>query len=467
AIKYAELSVKIGYTFNFSFEDNELDTFISELVDSIELENSTYNGIENKAVFYDSISVDGRGLNIQYLRGLIAAGFNILYIASSSNIGNILNNEINNSKNVTLLKINAKDFSNGLQEILNSVTTFRPKLSFFHVYPWDILGISVAYKLSQTERYLINLTDHAFWFGTNYFDYFLEFRKFGAYIDLVYRGISPKKLLYQPFYPIYSNVEFAGFPINTENKFIAFTGGNSYKYFGKNLIFFDLIKEVILQNQNLIFFMAINGEIAPIVKYIKKNRLEDRIILIGDRNDIVSVLKLVDIYVASYPITGGLMSQLAILVEKPIIAYSDKNLFSLNDIEDLNNIKEKGLIMRTTKNGFVSYFNRLIKSNIARSENIKSSVGKIISESDFSTYLLNNINRKEPIQVDESIILDKEDYYKLFIEIENNFLKRYDKILFDYLKLKLILHSPLRFVNVFCNGYFFDRVFNRIKNKLL
>ena len=44
-------------------------------------------------------------------------------------------------------------------------------------------------------------------------------------------------------------------------------------------------------------------------------------------------MKNIDIYICSYPINGGLMSQLAASALKPLVSYNDSNLYNFSNIE--------------------------------------------------------------------------------------------------------------------------------------
>ena len=99
--------------------------------------------------------------------------------------------------------------------------------------------------LTSSSRFLINLTDHAFWLGTCCIDYCLEFRDYGYTISLQKRKINSEKLLYQPYYPIADSSEYLDLPFSLINNKIILTGGAFYKMYGEDDIFFNILQNLL------------------------------------------------------------------------------------------------------------------------------------------------------------------------------------------------------------------------------
>ena len=65
----------------------------------------------------------------------------------------------------------------------------------FYSTPEDVIGTTALYSYDgQFIRYQINLTDHAFWLGSQCFDKCIEFRSYGASISKEYREIQSSKI---------------------------------------------------------------------------------------------------------------------------------------------------------------------------------------------------------------------------------------------------------------------------------
>jgi glycosyltransferase involved in cell wall biosynthesis len=306
-------------------------------------------------------------------------------------------------------------------------------------------------QIKCSERYFINLTDHAFWLGKNTGDFFLEFRNFGCNISFRYRHIPLDRLLVQPYYPLATKNLFEGFPIEKGNRVFAFSGSNYNKIYGKNFLFLKLIKEVLSQNGNLIFLLAGNGNKKPLTKFIRKNKLQDRLLLIGSRGDLSEVFRRIDIYVNTYPFMGGLMSQYAAISCKPIIGYTDLVDYGLNDTEDLLGIKRCGLIVKSSQTEFIKYFNLLINSQNEREKNISYIKNAIISENHFAKLLKDNLFYKKSVIDPKDLIntISIEDIFETFHDIEVNYLNEYYFMIFETLRKDIFD----------CNFIFIFRIF--------
>jgi hypothetical protein len=440
SVKFSELAARIGYKFNFRYTDDELEKNIQNIAKKILPDNVSCDKIENKVIFYDSFAIDNRGLTQQYLRAIFSWNSELLYITPRRNIGKDIMQELGSYQKSTILIVNENSFAEIINQTTETITRFKPEKVFLHYSPWDIFGFTLWTKIASVERFLINLTDHAYWLGKNTADYILEFRNFGYSLSLNYRGIPKHKLLFQHYYPIRTNAKFEGFPCETSNKMIAFSGSNYYKIYGKNFFFLKIMKEVLEQNENLLLFFAGNGNSKPLLDFIKVNKLEDRFILIGNRSDLSEVFKRIDIYVNTFPLIGGLMSQYAAINNKPIIGYSDLINYSFNDTEDFLGIEKKGLIVKSTINNFIEYFNQLIHSKESRENNVTYICKAVISEIDFNHSLkqTTELKKKLDYEIDLNVMIDADEIFDTYYDMEVNYLKEYYGLIFDILGIDIL-----------------------------
>jgi len=438
--KFTEMAAKIGYKFNFKYSDDELEENIQRLGEKISCSKVSFIGIQNKIAFYDSFAYDNRNLTLQYLRAIFAWGMELLYITNQNNIGKDILKELKEYPKSTILIIADGSLAEKNRRAAETILLFRPEKVLLHYLPWDIVGFTIWSQIHSSERFFINLTDHAYWLGKNTGDYFLEFRKCGCHISIKYRNIPINKLIFQPYYPIITKTNFEGFPFDKGNKVFAFSGSNYNKIYGKNFLFLKLLMEVLIKNYNLIFLFAGNGNPKPLIRFIKKNNLEDRFILIGNRSDLSEVFKRIDIYVNTYPNIGGLMSQYATINNKPIIGYTDPASYCTNDTEDFLGIEKRGLIVKSTIEGFIEYFNLLINSKEAREKNINYIRNAVISENDFAKSLMNNITYKKTMSdsKDLNVSINVEDVFETYHDIEVNFLKEYYYLIFETLRIDIL-----------------------------
>ena len=288
------------YYYNLEYNSDRLENSIFEISKSYMNFEYTDN---NVFLFFDSFGLSYRGLINQYIDSFITNKMKFIYVTYETNT---LNDSIKKK-----IKENAVDFyliKNDISSIerLKDISSHCSSV-IFYIKPSDInaLILSYAYK---GKKYLINLTDHAFWLGNKSMDYYIEFREYGANISYYKRGICKSKLLLQPYYPIINNVQFRGYPLKNMNKSnVIFSGGALYKTIDKSLMYYEMIEKILNDNPNYYFWYAGSGD----SKYldILINKFSGRIVHTNERDDLYEVLKNVKLYISTYPMIGGLMSQ--------------------------------------------------------------------------------------------------------------------------------------------------------------
>ena len=179
--------------------------------------------------------------------------------------------------------------------------------------------------LPEIAKYNINLTDHAFWLGSGIFDRNIEFRDFGWTISLEKRRFAMSQLFMLPYYPILNETPFEGFPAEVPADSVKiFSGGSYYKVYGGKGLYFDLVKRTLDENPDAVLLYAGDGDARIFREFIRNNGFQRRVFLLGSRRDIHAVFRACDIYMGTYPIGGGLMSQYAAVNGKPILAYASE-----------------------------------------------------------------------------------------------------------------------------------------------
>ena len=155
--------------------------------------------------------------------------------------------------------------------------------------PWDVVSLLISYSIQGVIKYNINLTDHAFWLGASFIDYNFEFRAYGKTVSLEKRHLKQEQLLYLPYYPILpkNKIEFQGFPIEAKDKIVIFTGGAFYKMFGNNDLFFKILDELLDLSENAVVLVAGIGDKYTMNEKLAHLRNRHRIMLIGNRRDII------------------------------------------------------------------------------------------------------------------------------------------------------------------------------------
>jgi hypothetical protein len=317
------------------------------------------------------------------------------------------------------------------KEISEKILSFNPSRVLYHSAPWDTVGYIVLSYLGnyQIERYLINLTDHAFWLGCNCIDYILEFRSYGANISIDYRHISSNKLMIMPYYPIQNKLdEFQGFPFNTENKKIIVSGGSLYKIYGSP-VFFDIVKHILKLYSDVIFFYLGNGDIKPLVKFIEENNLSKRFFYSRERKDISEIIKRCYFYLNTYPVGGGLLPQLAVINDKIPITYTDKKYINNNTDELFINNKNQ----KFTFYDFDSFYfeiNKLITDSSYYIQKTNDLKNKVIASQNFSLWLFSILEKKESVHTWVKYDVDIDSFRELYFIQGNKYPYKYPSYFF-------------------------------------
>lgn len=300
----------LQYTINQVYKDDFIDGMVKK-ISKLNNENLRHIKDDKTVLFYDGFGSDTRGLAYIYLKALKKLGFNITYISEAidSNKQPVISNLLNDKKvYYKPKKESQKDKLNRLREIFNNESF---SYALFYSSPWDIVGNIAFYELKdKCTRYLINLTDHAFWVGRNACDYVIEFRNYGASISYYERYIDKDKLLLLPYYPIVDNIsEFKGFPFKTENKKVIYSGGSLYKTIDSNKTYYKLVEKIINRHEDVIFYYTGSGN----NKFIKElvSKYPNQIYFEKERIDLLEAMKRSYLYLNTYPISGGLMLQYA------------------------------------------------------------------------------------------------------------------------------------------------------------
>lgn len=425
----------MAYHLNLFYCDEELEGLIRSISGKT-LGSLTPVPVKNRFVLCDFLGYDNRGLTQQYLRALISWKVEFLYILEDdNNPHDDIIQEIQNYKYGKFFISRASSGIEKIKEIKDRILEFTPQKILLHIDPWNTISLAACSAFPNIVKYNINLTDHAFWLGKNLIDYNIEFRNYGFNISKDYRNIHPEKLLIQPYYPITDSKTFLGFPEEIQGKIKILTGGSFYKMHGDNLKFFKLLKRILDNNKNSILLVVGDGDRRPLLEFIKSNKLEKRIYLLGNRKDINEVFKNSDIYISTYPISGGLMAQLAASNLINIVSYIDKDI-KCNIIEnELLFPKEKIQISFSDDELFLKEVDKLINEPDYRKERSKKLDNSIISVQEFNNSL-NQVITSKTNNIDPKVYyINIEKFSDLCFDIENSFYKEYNKILFPYFKL--------------------------------
>jgi len=438
ALDLIAVVAKIAYEYNFiaSFDDEELDSVLDKISCSFFTENISYESCSNRIVFYDYFAFDNRGLTQQYLRGLISLDYEILYIIATEKAyfgrNDILNEIEGYQRGKLLLVSDSFNFQEKAEMILAAINDFKPSKAFIHSAPWDVVVSLVFTRLTSVlHRYFINLTDQAFWLGKNLIDTNFEYRNFGFQLSENCRKIDISKLQLLPYYPILPDKnQFLGLPNGTEGKVIGISGGSGYKFLGDNGRFYNWIKYLLNKHDNFCFILVGAGSGAHFFnKRIERDNLSERFILIEDRTDLYQLLQRCNLFIGSYPFSGGLMSQIAVMAGLPIVSYT-KQEYLFNYLHEIFINDTSKVETFTDENKFLNFASKLIEDEQLRKSLSNLGSELIITQGQFelnlekvlqgeSTEFTKTASELPNIENTASAMSE------LFIEIENKYNPKY------------------------------------------
>lgn len=447
SLDYLKVAARWAYNFNYFYADSEAETLLKQIsnicLKCISVDNSCS---EKRFVLLDSFCWDNRGLTQQYLRAMISMNADILYLQTMGDFsrGQNIIRELSEYKKAQIYSFDRlqKKHIEYACVLIEQIQIFQPSKIFLHLLPWDIVALMVCNSINGPLKYNINLTDHAYWMGSTFIDYNIEFRGYGKTVSLEKRGLKSEQLLALPYYPIKSkSTKFQGFPFLKEETVKLFTGGSLYKMLGKRDVFFRMMDDILDLSTDTVILVAGFNQSSVFEQKRVQMRHGDRIILIGVREDIDEVFAHCDIYLGTYPFGGGLMSQYAAMNKKPIVAYAESS-DTVNHLEGVINHYQDGMKTYTDWHAMLNYVDRLIHDKKYRlQEGVKISQALMTPE-------LFNKTFEEVISTNKILWnwnledIDYKSFADDYLELENNYLHGGIKCLLGEMRLKVLFLFP-------------------------
>lgn len=406
---------RVCYEWNQFYVDKEIEESILKIAEVFK--NKKYNSQTNDNIqsilFYDSFGLDHRGLAAIYLKGLARLGLRIIYVTDKSAEGK--QPLIRQILDGVDYEVRYVDRNNSYMSVIDAICCifheFAPNIAFEYNSPWDVEGFVAFSSFINVKRYKINLTDHTFWAGVNSFDYCIEFRDYGANISEQFRGVDHDRLIKLPFYPyINKSVAFQGFDFDTKGKKVIFSGGALYKTHGEGNIYYHIVEEILKYDDNSIFVYAGKGKGDSSKLEELSSKFSGRVFHIDERKDLLGVLENSYLYLSTYPIIGGLMSQYAAVAGKLPITLKRKS-----DNKDVLIDEERIGNLFFDSEELIEDVKRLLddpKYKESKEQKLKNSV---ITELEFEHELENVvINNKTKYNIN-SMSIDTTDFLKSYV----------------------------------------------------
>lgn len=451
SISNIELAANLQYYYNSIYTDMRLEELILSISRKL-LPVSLISGRKKRYLFYDSLGADRQGLTQQYIEALNDLHSEYLFVfENESDARGIKRDEIlsmlQDKSDVRILELwKFGNYENQINILYNAIMEYSPSTIFMHLCPQSCVPLVVFSAFPNIIKYQINLTDHAFWLGSKVLDYSLEFRNYGYTVSVEKRYIKQSKVLLFPYYPVVQEEFFEGFPLQAKDKIVIFSGGSYYKIYDKSNTYFELLKNMLLENDNAIVLFAGFGNEKPFLNFIHENHFEDRIVLSGYRKDINEIFKNCDIYMNTFPLSGGLMSQYAAIHSKPILALSDGK----RAVEDIVCTRKYGKISCYSKDEFLEEAQHLISDVNYRREKGDFMRELIMGKEQFKENLNNLLNNRYLGREPKIIPVDYESFFNTYYYRLNNTEYAVEAVMCKSLKWKIGLVFPKVLVNTLC-----------------
>lgn len=368
----------ILYQANLFYVDEDLEKCLGSIAErTVRIDGNAPQS--DKILFFDGFGYNDRGLIQVYMRALCAA-YSVIYVTyldRKDAVPDVLR-QVEEHQGLSLFIDRGKSWPERIRELNDIINRYQPRSIFCYILPYDpVCPVVLTGCPSRIRKYMVNLTDHAFWIGASCCDRYIEFRDYGARVSEKYRGIPRDKIVKILFYPMISREkEFQGFPFDRSGKTVVFSGGQLYKTFSKDRLYYIMVERMLQYRQDIVFWYAGSGDASELIAL--KNRYPDRVYHTAERTDLFQVLQNCDIYLSTYPVCGGLMFQYA--AEAGVIPLTLKN----GDISD-GFLKEQDRLGIEFDNpdALMEKFGKLVSDPVYHAEQRKRICNAVVSEEEF------------------------------------------------------------------------------------
>ncbi len=434
ALRCIGAAAHIAYHLNSRLADDELEDIVASIA-SAACPPASFEPIKGRIVFYDYFGISQRGLTQQYLQAIGSWGGEFLYILESSG----LNDEQEILDALAMIpgarvRIIERDLApiKKVVTIVEAVTEFRPEIALLHLAPWSAVAVAAWQRLASATRYYINITDHAFLLGKCCSDRFIEFRPFGVDVTITRKQVAAERVRMLSNYPILIERDASPLAIDLADKIVIFSGGALYKMYGDGDVFLGIIGRIVRENPRVVILLAGDGDAQPIQRFIDDNAFHERIYLIGNRKDLCHIFRRCDLYLNTYPLSGALMCQLAAAYGKPAVGYTGA-FGSGNRIEPLLEQAEGLNLSFDDLEALHAEINTLIDDTEYRHQQGEALRTRVKSPAAFAGDLRILLDGGGTLpRVPNGA--DWRRVARMYLEVENRYLRIYDRIKFSHLR---------------------------------
>ena len=303
------------YYYNQVYIDDDLEAGVYEVGKNLkakfEKELESYHTDDKTVMFYDGFGMDTRGVAKMYLNALKKNGYKIIYVTNVWSKGQMPDTDqlLSDADHETVYIDYYRNYTGWAMDLMRTIIRTRPKAMFYYTLPFDAAGAAAfAAMEGKAYRFLIDLTDHAFWLGKASNDFFCGSREMSASNQVYERGIDPSRLIKLGVNLIVDEGgnDHTGLPFDVEKTRYIFSGGSLYKTLGdENNYFYRIADHILSSHPDMRFLYAGEGDRTEMDKILEK--YPGRAFLIDERKDFYYLIRNCTLYLNTYPMFGGMM----------------------------------------------------------------------------------------------------------------------------------------------------------------
>ena len=376
---------QIEYEFNQNYVDYDFENYVTAI--SEQYRNRLKDRLDNYSpdtktvLFYDGFGMDVRGVAKMYLSALTKNNYHIIYVTGNQAAGNLPETlSILEDADADIRYIDCySSYTQWLDDLLNVIFETTPKAMLFYTIPYDSSGaVAFAVMDKLVDRFLIDLTDHAFWLGVNSNDFFCGSREMSASNQLYERKIDKDKLIKLGVNLIVEEGDdHSGLPFDVLTEKYIFSGGALYKTLGdENNYFYRIVDHILSGHKDVKYLYAGFGDASKMDEILKK--YPEQAYLISERKDFYYLIQHCVLYLNTYPMFGGMMMKFSANAGRiPVTLKHD------NDSDGLLLDQEDRKIEYDTYEELITDVDRLLSEPEYLKEREALLVGSVITEERF------------------------------------------------------------------------------------
>ena len=446
------------YQYNQFYVEDELEGYLSNISDCLKdiYKVNKYIETSQNIIFYDGFGLDTRGVALMYLNALGLNNYHVIYVTNKKvqyKIPTIRN--MCDKYHFEIQYIDMNNYMEWAKQLCAVFNKYKPRAAFFYTMPNDVSGI-IAFHMFDgiVDRYLIDLTDHAFWLGKSAVDYFLGSRDMSAALQFYHRGIKKEQMIKLGVNLLVEDInDHSGLPFDpTEAEYI-FSGGSLYKTLGdEENRFYKIVDHILKNHSNIKFLYAGTGDESEMKKILDK--YPNRAFLINERQDFYYLIEHSILYLNTFPMFGGMMMKYCGLAKKLPITLKHNN-----DSDGLLLHQSKCKIEYDSYDELISDIDRLIDDSKYRESREALLEGSVITEDRFKNNIRGVIENH------------KTDYEHEFIDLDTSLFRKeyYERFNYNEQMLEMVKRINISllsdFPQIFIKGLFIKSA-RKIKSKI-